>query len=63
VRANLAGAVVVANIVKIRLRKRHAKKPQGQEQDPESSYARLCRRPPQPHARASFENSTDEQPS
>ena len=35
--ANLTGAVMVANIVKIRLGKRHAEETQGQKYDPESS--------------------------
>jgi hypothetical protein len=60
--ANLTGAVVVANIVKIRLGKRHAEETQSQEYDPESSQARLCQRPPQGHAQASIEKKTDQQP-
>jgi hypothetical protein len=36
-RANLTLPVVVANVVKIRLGKRHAEETQGQKYDPESS--------------------------
>jgi hypothetical protein len=60
-RANLTLPVVVANVVKIRLGKRHAEEPQSQEDDPESPQASLCQRPPQGHAQASLKKKSDQQ--
>lgn len=62
VRANLAGAVMVANIVKIRLGERHAEETQGHEDDPESSQASMFRMPPQGHVQAPLEKKTDQHP-
>jgi len=55
VRTDLAGSIVVPNVVIIGLGKRNAEEAEDQHRDPQNLHSRSSQRPPKGHVRASCE--------